>query len=86
MSPDFDTALGGLVIVATIAFAALVDRFNVVGRNREETPGPGHGAAFTVAIRHCPGCASDAAVVLHACGAHTCDRGHTTTTTARGNS
>ena len=29
MSPDFDTALGGLVIVATITFAALVDRFNV---------------------------------------------------------
>ncbi len=29
MNPDFTTALAGLVIVAAIAFAALVDRFNV---------------------------------------------------------
>lgn len=41
MSVDFDTALGALAIVATISFAALVDRFNVTEAGAHRRAGSG---------------------------------------------
>ncbi len=41
MSPDFNTALAGLVIVAAIGFAAVVDRFNVTERRTRRRMGSG---------------------------------------------
>jgi len=41
VSPEFNTALAGLVIVAAIGFAAVVDRFNVTERRTRRRMGSG---------------------------------------------
>jgi hypothetical protein len=41
-------------------------------------PAVPHGAVAVQAFRHCPRCGRDVPVILHAGGAHSCDRGHLT--------